>query len=72
MIPGIEIIEITRHMGFNLGNAVKYAARAEFKEDKRQDLVKAIWYCLDEIYKDNTHRKKRIKKLKKKIEKLNK
>ncbi|NCX56710.1 MAG: DUF3310 domain-containing protein [Burkholderiaceae bacterium] len=48
---GIECIEITRHMGFNLGNAIKYIWRADLKEDAVQDLEKAIWYLMDEIEK---------------------
>lgn len=48
---GIECIEITRHMGFNLGNAMKYIWRADLKEDAVQDLEKAIWYLMDEIEK---------------------
>lgn len=40
---GIECIQITEHMSFNLGNAMKYLWRAEMK-NKVQDLDKAIWY----------------------------
>lgn len=47
---GIECIEITRHMGFNLGNAFKYIWRADLKNGI-QDLEKAIWYIQDEIKK---------------------
>lgn len=46
---GIECIEITRHMGFNLGNALKYIWRADLKNDAIQDLEKAVWYLQDEI-----------------------
>ncbi|WP_080975512.1 exonuclease domain-containing protein [Moraxella canis] len=50
---GIECIEITRHMGFNLGNAVKYLWRNGLKDGQPaiQDLEKAIWYIQDEIDK---------------------
>ena len=48
---GIECIQITRHMGFNLGNAIKYIWRADLKNDALEDLEKAIWYLLDEIQK---------------------
>lgn len=48
---GIECIEITRHMGFNLGNATKYIWRADLKNDAIEDLKKAIWYLQDEIAK---------------------
>lgn len=48
---GIEAIEITRHMNFNIGNAIKYLWRAGLKnEDKHiEDLKKAIFYINDEI-----------------------
>lgn len=46
---GIECITITRHMGFNLGNAVKYVWRADLKADAIEDLRKAAWYINDEI-----------------------
>ena len=48
---GIECIQITRHMGFNLGNAIKYIWRADLKNDAIEDLEKAIWYIRDEIEK---------------------
>lgn len=45
---GIEIIELTRWMPFNLGNAFKYLARADHKyENPLQDLEKAQWYIND-------------------------
>lgn len=47
---GIECIQITRHMGFNLGNAMKYIWRADLKNGV-EDLEKAIWYIKDEIEK---------------------
>lgn len=46
---GIECIEITRHMNFNCGNAMKYIWRADHKGANIQDLEKAIWYLNDEI-----------------------
>lgn len=48
---GIECIEITRHMNFNLGNAVKYLWRNGLKDfaPPIQDLQKAVWYIEDEI-----------------------
>ena len=48
---GIECITVTRHMGFNLGNAVKYVWRADLKGNDVQDLEKAVWYLNDEIAK---------------------
>ena len=35
---GIECIEITRHMNFNLGNVVKYIWRADDKDDPVENL----------------------------------
>lgn len=46
---GVECIEITRHMSFNLGNALKYIWRCDLKKDTIEDLKKAIWYIQDEI-----------------------
>ena len=48
---GIECITITRHMGNNLGNAMKYIWRADEKGAALQDLKKAIFYIQDEIEK---------------------
>jgi hypothetical protein len=39
---GIECIQITEHMNFNLGNAIKYILRAGKKDLLVQDLKKAI------------------------------
>lgn len=47
---GVECITITRHMGFNLGNAMKYIWRADLKNGI-EDLEKALWYITDEIAK---------------------
>lgn len=41
---GLECIEVTEHMNFNTGNAVKYIWRAGEKGDVIQDLEKALWY----------------------------
>lgn len=46
---GIECLEITRHMGFNLGNVLKYIWRADLKGKDIEDLEKAAFYLLDEI-----------------------
>lgn len=54
---GVEVIDITRHMNFNLGNCLKYILRAGRKveegmsiEDKTiEDLKKARFYIDDEI-----------------------
>ena len=54
---GIEVIEITRHLDFDLGNSIKYILRSGHKHDSImndkektiQDLEKAIFYLNDEI-----------------------
>lgn len=48
---GIECIQITEHMGFCLGNAVKYIWRADLKNDAIEDLKKAAWFINREIEK---------------------
>lgn len=45
---GVECIEITEHMGFCLGNAIKYIWRADLKGGV-EDLQKAKWYIEREI-----------------------
>lgn len=44
----IECIDVTRHMDFNIGNAVKYLWRYKEKNGI-QDLKKARWYLNDAI-----------------------
>jgi hypothetical protein len=54
---GIEVIDITRHMDFDLGNAIKYILRSGHKSEKGysdkektiEDLKKAIFYINDKI-----------------------
>ncbi len=54
---GIEVIDITRHMDFCLGNAIKYILRAGHKQEASmsnkekeiEDLKKAIFYINDRI-----------------------
>lgn len=46
---GVECIQITEHMGFNLGNAMKYIWRCDEKWDALEDLRKAVWYINREI-----------------------
>ncbi|NBS69733.1 DUF3310 domain-containing protein [bacterium] len=50
---GVECIQITEHMGFNLGNAVKYIWRADLKGNQIEDLKKAVWYINREIQRIN-------------------
>lgn len=54
---GIEVIDITRHLNFNIGNVVKYVLRSGHKSEKGmsdkqkqiEDLQKAAFYINDEI-----------------------
>jgi hypothetical protein len=50
---GVECIQITEHMTFNLGNAVKYIWRADLKGKQVEDLKKAVWYINREIERIN-------------------
>ena len=47
-IEAIDYIE-SHNFNFNLGNAIKYITRCEYKEDKVKDLEKAKWYIQREI-----------------------
>lgn len=46
---GVECIQVTEHMNFCVGNAVKYLWRAGLKDATVQDLEKAKWYIDREI-----------------------
>ena len=46
---GVEGIEITEHMNFCVGNAIKYLWRAGLKGEQVEDLRKARWYIDREI-----------------------
>lgn len=48
-----EVIDVIEDwgLGFNLGNAVKYIARADHKGNALEDLKKAAWYLQREIEK---------------------
>ena len=41
-----EVIDVIEDwdLGFHLGNAIKYIARAEYKGNPKEDLKKARWY----------------------------
>ena len=45
---GIECIQITEHMNFCLGNAIKYIFRCDHKGGI-EDLRKSVWYIQREI-----------------------
>lgn len=57
---GVECIQITRHMSFNLGNAIKYIWRSDLKGKDIEDLKKALWYIKDEIDRREKQKTKRI------------
>ena len=54
---GIEVIDVTRHLDFDKGNAIKYILRSGYKEEKGytsnqkeiEDIKKAIWYLNDKL-----------------------
>lgn len=46
---GIECITVVEHMSFNVGNAIKYLWRADYKGAPIEDLQKAVWYIQREI-----------------------
>lgn len=54
---GIEVIDITRHLDFDLGNAIKYILRSGRKQEEGytsrqkqiEDLRKAAYYINDKI-----------------------
>ena len=50
-VGGIETIDFieAKRFNYNMGNAVKYIARADYKGNRKQDLEKAIWYLQREI-----------------------
>lgn len=51
---GVECIQITEHMNFCLGNAIKYIWRADEKGKDIEDLEKARWYLDREIERRTT------------------
>lgn len=50
---GIEIIEVTRNLDFDLGNAWKYLCRFRLKNKPAEDLHKAVWYLNDYVAHHN-------------------
>lgn len=54
---GVEVIDLARHMDFNMGNVLKYVLRAGYKKEegysdsqkKLEDLREAAFYLNDEI-----------------------
>ena len=52
---GVEVIDAIEAwaLGFNLGNVIKYVARADHKGKRSEDLQKALWYLMREISAHN-------------------
>ena len=50
---GVECIDVTQHLNFCMGNAVKYIWRADLKGDPIADLKKAAWYIEKELERRN-------------------
>ena len=50
-IGTIEVITVIEDwkLNFNLGNAIKYIGRCEHKNNKKEDIKKAIWYLEREL-----------------------
>lgn len=46
---GVECIQVTEHLNFCKGNAIKYIWRSEEKGNEIEDLKKAVWYLEREI-----------------------
>ena len=46
---GVECIQITEHLNFCIGNAIKYLWRVDHKGDPLENLRKAQWYIEREI-----------------------
>lgn len=46
---GVECIDITEHLNFCIGNAMKYLWRVDDKGDPIENLQKAKWYIQREL-----------------------
>lgn len=53
---GVEAIDVIEHMSFNVGSAMKYLWRADYKGTKMEDLKKAEWYVAREIQRLSKHK----------------
>jgi len=51
---GVECIDITEHMNFCRGNAIKYIWRAGEKNCELEDIKKARWYLDREVKRMST------------------
>ena len=66
---GIEVIQLTEHLNFCRGNAVKYIARAGLKDPLKEveDLEKAKWYIERELARLEAKNEKRRAEVKEQI-----
>ena len=50
-LGGVQVIQISRHLTSNLGQAVQYLCRAGKKDPTKtvEDIRKAIWFAEDEL-----------------------
>jgi uncharacterized protein Veg len=71
---GAEVIDIAENLSFNLGNAVKYCARAGRKDKDKtiEDLNKAIWYIEREIGRLGQQSQEPVKPLEARVAELEK
>lgn len=46
---GVEVIDVTEWLPFNVGNVIKYCLRSDHKNSAIEDLKKARWYLDREI-----------------------
>lgn len=62
---GAEVIDVSETLSFNLGNVVKYAARAGKKPgaDTLTDLGKALWYLEREMNRLKSQKSAAIKRV---------
>ena len=54
-VGGIETIDFieAKNLNYNIGNVVKYLTRADHKDNRVQDLEKAMWYLKRELEKQH-------------------
>jgi hypothetical protein len=49
---GVETVDCTEHLSFNIGNCVKYLTRRLYKGRELEDVQKAEWYAKRELGRD--------------------
>lgn len=68
LAEGIECIDVVSMLPFELGNAIKYRWRCDFKGNKREDLEKSLWYL--KRYREHDPQTLMTEDLKTKVEKI--